>query len=285
MMHKIKFSVTVAVLIALVVNSASLAAVPERTQPAMAKEAERLVARSLGLTGDAEEDFVERIEIRELTGKALQQAVLAAQADAKSRVALKYLQQRGHKMLDGTATGLTVVEHSDTDPRSATLLMWDYQGPTARQMAKFLHLVDDQGVVRVGVGLIRLQHGEARHFQVFDVQGDELIQEATWAIREDGTVVGEGVGNLHLPPNHCGTTRVSGLKSDDDCNTCMSVCERLYAVGCGWSAILACFILCIPFAGPACPVICGAVYVVLCVLSGWQGCTAVCGPAGLGYCN
>ena len=287
-MRKTKYlSVTIAVLIALITNSAGIAALPGHTQLAKAKEPERLVARKLGLTGTAEEEFVKQVEIRELTGKALQEAVSVAQADAKSQMALRDLRQRGYKMLDGSATGVTVIVHSDTGHRSATAVLWDYQGPTAKQMATFVHLSDDQGLVRVGVGLVELHGGEARQLQVFEVQGNKLIQESAWAIREDGTVVSEGVDSLDLPSGQCKTTGVSGLSGNgDDCATCIGICDALYAMGCGIGGILFCHLICIPFAGPTCPLICAGVYLLYCVVGGYLGCGMICGPPpGLGYCD
>lgn len=279
-MRKTKYlSVTIAVLIALVANSAGIAALPGHSQPVMAKEPERLVARSLGLTGTAEEDFVKRVKIVELTGKALQEAVLVAQADAKSQTALRDLRQRGYKMLDGTATGLTVVVQSDTGARSATLLMWDYQGSTTTQLARFLYVSDDQGMVQVAIGLIRLQHGKVRHLRVFEVQGDELVPESAWAFREDGTVVGEGADAWDLTAGVIGVNQVS-----EECFHCMNVCNALYGGGCSLGGVLFCTLYCIPFGGPICPAVCGAAYVLMCVLGTWFGCPVICGPYFLDKC-
>jgi len=284
-MRKMK-CLSVVVLIALVTNSVGIGVLPG-PQLAKAKEPERLVARSLGLTGAAEEEFVKQVEIRELTGKALlQRAVSAARADAKSRVALRYLRQRGYEMLDGTATGLTVVVHSDSGPRSATALLWDYQGPSAEQMATFVHVADGQGLVRVGIGLVELHGGEVRRLRVLEVQGDELIEETAWTIQENGTAVSEGADSLDLLFSQCETTGVRRLAAnDDDCVTCISICGALYALGCGINGMIFCTLMCIPFAGPACPLICGGVWLLICVLGGYFGCDAVCGPVGLGYCD
>lgn len=274
-MRKTKYlSVTIAVLIALIANSAGIAALPGHTQLAKAKELERLVARKLGLTGTAEEEFVKQVEIRELTGKALQEAVSVAQADAKSQTALRDLRQRGYKMLDGTATGLTVVVQSDTGARSATLLMWDYQGSATGQLARFLYVSDDQSMVQVAIGLIRLQHGKVWHLRVFEVQGDGLVPESAWAFREDGTVVREGADSLGI-----GVTQVS-----QECLVCNQVCGALYGLGCGLGGVLVCTLICAGIAGPLCPLICGAVYVLMCVIGGWTNCDLICGPQGLGYC-
>lgn len=282
-------AVTVAVLISLIANTAGVPLLSGYTEPVMAQETEKLVAQSLGLVGATEKEFLEQVDIQQLTGAALDEALSSAQDDEKSQVVLEYLQQQGYQIVDDTASGLTVAVKTEMGYLSATLLLLDYRQPITGQAARFLYVSDSQGQIRVGVGLIEMQNGQVSRLEVLEVGEGELVRESVLMIDENGVLAGEDASAVDLLPDSCGSSLEITLPSTqriDDCSLCQQICGAVYGGGCSLTSVLFCTLVCAPIGNLACPLICGAVWVLMCVIGTWSGCGVICGsgPGGLGFC-
>lgn len=67
------------------------------------------------------------------------------------------------------------------------------------------------------------------------------------------------------------------LSSYEHCDTCIDICGLMYGAG----GLLTCVVVCAPFAGPLCALICGALTLIMAYYGG-QNCTWMCREAG--YC-
>lgn len=103
--------------------------------------------------------------------------------------------------------------------------------------------------------------------------------------------INNGIEHNYIVENKAGVMFVDGepiitgmqTTSSTDCDTCITVCEYIYATGCGLTGYATCTLGCACFTGPAavvCPGICAVVFAVICLYGSNNTCPVLC----QGYC-
>lgn len=274
-----RFSRFVLVIIAIMlINIVS----PPQSAASASNALEISVAQRLGLTDAKIKDFQETVDIRELTGKALDRSVQTAQKNIKFQTAIQHLQSEGFVIRNESVLGEEIRVGTGNEKRKIVVLIFDCQNPD-ENVARLLYISDSQGDVRVGFGFVE-QQGNARTIRTYQVQDDnEILEEPLIEIHTDGTIITYRNGQEYTVTNMCAQSRDANVTAvSKNCLTCIQVCGALYGLGCGLSGVVACTLVCAPIGGISCPLICGAVYTILCVIGGGS-CNTVCGPM-LRYC-
>lgn len=99
--------------------------------------------------------------------------------------------------------------------------------------------------------------------------------------------IDNGIEENYVVENREGTVSIDGktitskqqASSDLDCDTCITVCEYIYAAGCGLTGYFTCLGACACFTGPAaevCLPICAVVWAVICLYGSNNSCPIVC---------
>ncbi|NOR48854.1 MAG: hypothetical protein GQ533_12565 [Methanosarcinaceae archaeon] len=99
--------------------------------------------------------------------------------------------------------------------------------------------------------------------------------------------IDNGIEKNYVVENKAGTISVDGntiitelqTSSDDDCDTCITVCEYIYAGGCVLTGYFTCLSACSFVTGPgaaACPLICGVIWAVICLYGSNNSCPTLC---------
>ncbi|MDW7728138.1 MAG: hypothetical protein SCH70_13745 [Candidatus Methanoperedens sp.] len=115
---------------------------------------------------------------------------------------------------------------------------------------------------KVGAGTIQ-KTGNSTNIEIFEYKKGEIstqkIVNDNGIISIDGKVV---------------------TASSDDCSTCLTVCEYVYAAGCSLGSYFVCLAACAPIGNAACIPICGVIYALICVYLAGEQCPDLC----VGYC-
>lgn len=127
------------------------------------------------------------------------------------------------------------------------------------------------------------------------IVGNMITEYGEDYIRTDVLETTNGIEKRSVLENHAGVISIDGtpiiaadgtfiptdaqIAGNIECNTCMTVCEYLYAGGCGLTALGTCTVGCAVFTGPAavaCPAICTLLFALMCVYGTNKNCPYLC---------
>lgn len=192
--------------------------------------------------------------------------------------ALRYIETNAFQLERSTISGHEAAwrSHGDKQYRGARLIQADYSNGIT-----LAHLViaqkDDES--RVGIGVMNSRSINGRSIQVYEVSGSTLKKGLQLRSFGSGDLRATGANGerITIP-----ASKGAALARSSKCNPCKDICGMLHSLGCGLGGIYACFLICAT-TGPACPIVCPVVFLVMCIVSNYTNCKWICNDV-LEYC-
>ncbi len=200
-----------------------------------------------------------RVRLSPLTGTDLAEAVRRLMADPNGQLLWRHLVDSQLTPNVEMASGAEIREDESSGGRTGFVVTVPFSSKDDRSGSIFF--ATDGHVTRAGAG-IKVQAGSSSATaQGFEVIGGKVTRTEKLLRDQSGNVqiFKPDGSSVNVPSRLPATTTAS------DCDTCRSVFEYVWAAGCGIAGYLVCTLACAPFAGPACPIICAAVYAMICV--------------------
>ena len=224
-----------------------------------------------------------RIHAKMLSGEELEKAIAAARGHQNTDKLRRFLLDRGYDENPDRSSAVKVNLDGKDDVLLVTFPFYSSKDGDAQ--VKF---VSHGSYIDTGIGILHEKDGIVSEIEVYELIKGNVERTKTLARKGDRIVVVQSTGRLsELDLGMASKSLTKDILSpqSDSCDACLTICGRVYGIGCGVSGFLACNLICLSIAYVLCPLICAAVYSAVCVwATGWS-CDTICGsPQGLGYC-
>ncbi len=215
--------------------------------------------------------------VRELDGQEREAALSEANAYGKFGKFSEYLGDLDYAKTENKAVAYRVEADGYPSVLLVTVPFYDEKtGVTAHAKYSSHSSAKDSAM-----GIVRSEDGDNK-VDVHEVVSDVVKHTKTLKLK-DGKIIEEPVGTTHSLSNGVQDTPMPN--HSEECHTCLSVCEKIFGVGCGISGYLACNLICLTIAHALCPLICAALYAAICIWLTDKTCDEICGPhPWFGYC-
>jgi len=213
------------------------------------------------------------IIVRQLRGEALKRAVQMALEHKDGQVVKDFFAAHGYQAQTENSTGVKVENKRDRHEAIAVSIPFE----NGIELGKMVFIWSNS-FVRAGAGLLELSDGAITAIDVYEAHDGSMQYAGRLERAPNGEiVVRNSSGDIRVQQSIRKYLMVPGLKATN-CEICQAVFAYIYAAGCGIAGYLVCNLACAPFGGPACPIICAAVYAMLCVFGYEQNVDIVCEP-------
>ncbi|TFH46574.1 MAG: hypothetical protein E4G94_02125 [ANME-2 cluster archaeon] len=197
------------------------------------------------------------VTVRELLAKEKNQAVAKVLSNAEVKKLKAMLIEKGYKpKIHETRVNMISLKN-ESDFSKGLVVEMPFEKDPNSDIGRII-VVTNGDIIKVGAGTIK-KVGNSTNIEVFEYKNGEIstqkIVNDNGIISIDGNVV---------------------TASSDDCSTCLTVCEYIYAGGCTLGGYFLCVAACAPIGNIACIPICGVIYALICVYLSNEQCPVLC---------
>lgn len=197
-------------------------------------------------------DLMDNVSYLEGANLYKQRAKTLANSDVKTLI--KFLRSQGFKQLHKDTSAIELIFNGIEFTAVEIPFVQDNK-ESIPSSARLTHITTPVKEI-IGVG-------------IYNKIDDQIIVEVYEVI--DGTIVQTAVID-----DVCFTCQGDKSIMSDSYDTCLSVCEYIYAGGCGLSGYFICNAACFMFAGPTCLGICAVVWALICLYGSNLNCPQLC---------
>jgi hypothetical protein len=241
-----------------------------------------------GFGNPAGEGPVKGVEVEELTGADLEEAVKKAYDNEDVQALQRFLKARRYALQTNKAIKVVLGDElrSKAGIPDVLVVTMSFEAGRTAGSAELVFLTSDAKTI-AGVGIIHETRDGAKIVRAFDAFEGAVTYTSTISRSRDGAVrIQTADGKEFMVPARTSSSRPPGKAAPlalTVCDTCEYVCEMIQGVlGCSIAGYLVCNLICLGFAGPACPAICGILFAFICGTGTYFTCPYICEM--MGYC-